>query len=247
MSTKVPSIRLNDGHDIPIVGFGTYATTSADITRALDAGYRHFDGADFYGNEREVGAALREAIQAGKVSRKDLYVVSKVWPNWVGKGRPTVSVKRSLANLGLDYLDLLLIHWPTPFKQVDDDYHPGAKEGHVLFDESIELYDVWREFEEIKKAGLVRSIGVSNFNSRQIQQLMDNSSTVPAVVQVESHPYFNNDRLRRWCLHFGIHLTAYSPLASTGPDLDQGIPRPIELPLIKQLASRRGVSPAAII
>ncbi|CAG2122447.1 unnamed protein product, partial [Medioppia subpectinata] len=76
---------------------------------------------------------------------------------------------------------------------------------------------------------------------------MDNSSTVPAVVQVESHPYFNNDRLRRWCLHFGIHLTAYSPLASTGPDLDQGIPRPIELPLIKQLASRRGVSPAAII
>ncbi|CAG2173533.1 unnamed protein product [Oppiella nova] len=247
MSAKVPTIRLNDGNLCPVVGFGTYETKKADILTAIEAGYRHFDGADFYGNEQEVGAALREAIAAGKVRREELFVVSKVWPNWTGKGRPTLSVKRTLKNLGLDYVDLLLIHWPTPFKQVDDDYHPGAADGQVLFDESIELYDIWREFEDIKSAGLTKSIGVSNFNSQQIQELIDNSKTVPAVLQVESHPYFNNDRLRRWCQEKGVRMTAYSPLASTGPNLNQSLPKPIDLPLFKELANKYGVSAAAII
>ncbi|XP_054159193.1 aldo-keto reductase family 1 member A1-like [Oppia nitens] len=243
--SSVQQINLNDGHSMPMVGFGTYEATGADIRVAIRAGYRLFDGADFYGNEAEVGAALRAAIAAGEVIRDQLFVVSKVWPNWLAAGRPTLSAERTLQNLGLDYVDLLLIHWPTPFKQVDDDYHPGASDGQVLFDESIELADVWREFELIKQKGLTRSIGVSNFNARQIQDLIDKSSTVPAVLQVESHPYFANTQLLRFCQQKGIAFIGYSPLATTGPN--KSLVPPIQLPLIRELAKKYGIGDAIVI
>jgi len=223
------------------------APKKADILIAISAGYRHFDCADFYGNEGDIGEALAEAIEEGKVKREELFVVSKVWPNWMAKGRPTASARRTLKKLRLEYLDLLLIHWPTPFLQVDSDYHPGSSEGQVLFDENIQLFDVWKEFEDIKRLGLTKSIGVSNFNSKQIQELIENSSTIPAVNQVESHPYFNNERLRKWLHEKGIQMTAYSPLASTGPNKPQSMVSVLDLPLIKALAEKYGCSSGNVV
>jgi len=250
IAAKVPTLTLNDGRQFPIVGLGTYEAPPGVVENvvrvAVDAGYRHFDCADFYENEHEVGRALRDAIREGKVTRDQLFITTKVWPNWHGRGRPTLSIQRSLKNLGLPYVDLLLIHWPTPFKQVDNDFYPQDASGQALFDESIQLVDVWKEFEQIKRDGLTRSIGVSNFNSEQIADLIKNSSTVPAVNQVECHPYLSQEKLLQWCRQRGIHLTAYSPLARTGTAEEKNTTSPLDIPLIKELAAKYGVSPAAI-
>lgn len=193
-----------------------------------------------------MGRALREAIKEGKVTREELFITTKVWPNWHGKGRPTKSVQRSLKNLGFPFVDLLLIHWPTPMKQDDNDFYPRDANDQCLFDESIQLLDVWKEFEQIKKAGLTRSIGVSNFNSQQIEDLIENSSTVPAVNQVECHPYLSQEKLLKWCSDRGIRLTAYSPLARTGTAEQKNTTSPLDIPLVKELAKKYNVSPAAI-
>ena len=154
MHLKVPTVKLNDGTKMPMVGLGTLQSQNLEqvVITAIEAGYRHFDCADFYGNEDEIGRAFRKAIDLDMVSRKELFVVSKVWPNWYTKGRPTKSVKRSLKNLGLDYLDQLLIHWPTGFKQQDKDFMPVDEDDQCIFDD-IDYVDVWKEFEEIKKSG----------------------------------------------------------------------------------------------
>jgi diketogulonate reductase-like aldo/keto reductase len=152
---RVPRIKLNDGNCIPVVGLGTMRVHKDAVLIALNAGYRHFDCADFYKNEESIGTALRNAIDEGKVKREDLFITTKVWPTWLGKGRPMQSAQRSLKNLGFDYLDLLLIHWPTPFKQVDNNFWPMNENDECELDESIELIDVWKEFEEIKKAGIL--------------------------------------------------------------------------------------------
>jgi aldehyde reductase len=250
VAEKVPVIRLNDGNFIPVIGLGTFESPPGVVENvvkvAIDAGYRHFDCADFYENEDEVGKALRQAIKDGKVKREDLFITSKVWPNWFAKGRPTKSAQRTLKNLGFDYVDLLLVHWPTPLKQVDDDFYPKDKNGQCLFDESIQLIDVWKEFEDIKKRGLTKSIGVSNFNSEQIDDLIKNSSTVPAVNQVESHPFLSQEKLLKWCRQRNIELTAYSPLARTGTGEQKNTTSPLDIPLIKDLAKKYNVSPAAI-
>lgn len=155
MASKVA--KLSDGNEIPLLGLGTFQSPPGVVYQAaldaIDVGYRHFDCADFYENEAEIGKAFNDAIKAGKVTRKELFVTSKVWPTWLGSGRPTLSAKRTLKNLGLDYVDLLLVHWPTPFKQDDNDFYPGHENDQVLFDESIDLVEVWREFERIKAAG----------------------------------------------------------------------------------------------
>jgi aldehyde reductase len=250
VAEKVPVVRLNDGNFIPVLGLGTFQSPPGVVENAIkvaiDAGYRHFDCADFYENEDEVGKALRQAIKEGKVKREDLFITGKVWPNWFAKGRPTKSAQRTLKNLGFDFVDLLLIHWPTPLKQVDDDFYPKDKNGQCLFDESIQLIDVWKEFEDIKKRGLTKSIGVSNFNSEQIDDLIKNSSTVPVMNQVESHPFLSQEKLLKWCRQRNIELTAYSPLARSGTEEEKNTTSPLDIPLIKDLAKKYNVSPAAI-
>lgn len=158
MSTKQLNVKLNDGNNIPIVGLGTYQAPKGEtkqvVTLALKAGYRHFDCADFYENEDEVGEALAEAFANDLVKREQVFITTKVWPNWHASGRPTQSVKRSLKNLGLTYVDLLLIHWPTPFEQDDDHFYPVDKDNQILLDETIDLVEVWKEFEQIKSQGL---------------------------------------------------------------------------------------------
>jgi len=242
---NVPLVELNDGNNIPIIGFGTMGVDETAVSIALDAGYRHFDCADVHQNEEAVGKALRHAIDEGKVKREDLFITSKVWPTWVGNGRPMKSVLRSLQSLELDYLDLLLIHSPTPFKQEDHTYWPVGEDDRCQLDESIELIDIWKEFEQIKKAGLTRSIGVSNFNSRQLDDLIKNSSTVPVVNQVESHPFNSNSKLLKWMNDRNIEMIAYSPLASPGMK-DRKTPSPLDVPLIEYIGMSYNKTPADI-
>jgi diketogulonate reductase-like aldo/keto reductase len=179
------------------------------------------------------------------VKREDLFITSKVWPTWFAKGRPMTSAKRILKSLEMDYLDLLLINWPTPFKQVDHTFWPVDEDDQCQLDEDIEMIDVWKEFEQIKKEGLARSIGVSNFNSRQLDDLIKNSSTVPAVNEVESHPFNTNSKLLKWMNERGVEMIAYSPLAKAGMK-DKKTPSPLEVPLIEYIAMSYNKTPADI-
>ena len=175
---SVPTVKLNDGTEIPILGLGTYEAPKGEtkkiVSLALQAGYRHLDCADFYENEDEVGEALAEAFASGLVTRNDVYITTKVWPNWHAKGRPTLSAKRSLKNLGLDYVDLLLIHWPTPLKQDDDHFYP-VDENNQAIQEMVKkaettavengLFENARENAEMMIKGFI----YQNFDSQEYQ------------------------------------------------------------------------------
>lgn len=191
--TSVPTVTLNDGVQIPQLGFGVFqidpADTQATVEKALEIGYRHIDTAKIYGNEAEVGAALR----ASGIARDDLFVTTKLWNDDQGTDSVQKAFDESLDKLGLDVLDLYLIHWPTPERDL--------------------FVDSWKGFEQLKASGRVRSIGVSNFRVQDLQRLADEGLTTPSVNQIELHPTLTQDTLRAYHLEHGIETEAWSPLA----------------------------------
>lgn len=191
--SDVAAIALNDGRTMPVVGFGVYLVppdqTQAAVTAALQAGYRSIDTAALYRNEAAIGSAISDC----DVSREDLFVTTKVWNSDHGFESTLAAFDRSLRRLGLDNLDLYLIHWPTP--------------GRDLF------VDTWRALEHLQADGRVRSIGVSNFGVDHLQRLLDECQVVPAVNQVELHPQMIQATLRRFHDQHGIITEAWSPLA----------------------------------
>ena len=210
VSRVIPTIQLNDGHAIPQLGFGVFkvdpAETAAVTRHALDAGYRHIDTAEMYGNERGVGEAIRD------LPRADVYVTSKL-DN--GVHRPDDARRafaQTLADLGTDYVDLFLIHWPLPTRY-DGDY-----------------VSTWKVLEEFKADGRARSIGVSNFQVAHLERLAAEADVVPAVNQIELHPYLLNDEVRAYGEAHGIATEAWSPIAK-GQVLDD--------PVIAQIAESR--------
>ncbi|KQY60318.1 oxidoreductase [Aeromicrobium sp. Root495] len=191
--TSVPTVTLNDGVQIPQLGFGVFqidpADTQATVEKALEIGYRHIDTAKIYGNEAEVGAALR----ASGIARDELFVTTKLWNDDQGKDSTQKAFDESMEKLGLDVLDLYLIHWPTPER---------------------DLYvETWKVFEELFASGRVRSIGVSNFRVQDLQRLADEGLTTPSVNQIELHPSLTQDVLRAYHAEHGIKTEAWSPLA----------------------------------
>ncbi|TFD61879.1 MULTISPECIES: aldo/keto reductase [unclassified Cryobacterium] len=191
--TTVPTLTLNNGTSIPQLGFGTFQitpeTTKAATLAALEAGYRHIDTAEMYGNEKEVG----EAIAASGIARADIYVTSKLNNGFHDRADALAAFDRTLEALGFDYLDLFLIHWPLP-----------AVGDYVA---------TWKAMEEMQSSGRVRTIGVSNFQQAHLQRLFDETDTVPAVNQIEVHPYLTQDSLRAFNTEHGIATEAWSPLA----------------------------------
>ena len=191
--TAVPTLTLNNGTSIPQLGFGTFQitpeTTKAATLAALDAGYRHIDTAEMYGNEKEVG----EAIAASGLARADIYVTSKLNNGFHDRADALAAFDRTLEALGFDYLDLFLIHWPLP---AVGDY-----------------VETWKAMEEMQRSGRVKTIGVSNFQKEHLQRLFDETDTVPAVNQIEVHPYLTQDSLRAFNTEHGIATEAWSPLA----------------------------------
>ena len=218
--TAVPNITLNNGVEIPQLGFGVFQIepdqTVEAVARALEVGYRHIDTAEMYGNEKEVG----EAMRASGLDRGDVFVTSKLNN---GHHRPDDARRafdRTLSDLGFDYVDLFLIHWPLP-TLYDGDY-----------------VSTWRTLEEFKEDGRARSIGVSNFQVDNLERLAAETDVVPAVNQIELHPYLLNEEVRSYGESHGIATEAWSPIAQ-GAVLDD--------PTIAEIAERLGRTPAQVV
>lgn len=215
--SAVPDITLNNGVDVPQLGFGTYKIPSADTREAtltaLEIGYRHIDTAQMYGNEKEVGQAIRDS----GLDRDDVFVTSKLNNPFHEPDAAHAAFDRSLEDLGLERLDLFLIHWPLP--AVGD------------------FVETWRALEEMYRSGRVRAVGVSNFQPHHLRRLLAGSVVVPAVNQVEVHPYLTQDEVRAFNAERGIATEAWSPLAKG---------RVLNDPVLIRIADAAGRTPAQV-
>jgi len=249
MSAVIPKIKFYNGREIPLVGLGTWKS-GPDVIRqtvkeAVYAGYRHLDCAWMYQNEQEVGKAIHELFSEGVVKREELFITSKLWNTFHSKSRVQIGLKETLKALGLAFIDLFLIHWPVGYKEGDD---PLPKDDNGKFIPSdIDFIETWKAMEDLVREGLCRNIGVSNFNIKQVQRILDEGDLKPVVLQVECHPYLNQSELVDFCHNNGIVLTAYSPLGS--PDRTWATdddPKVLEDPVLKSIAEKYGKSPAQI-
>lgn len=215
--TAVPAITLNNAVQIPQLGFGTFQIepeeTRETTLAALEAGYRHIDTAEMYGNEKEVGQAVRDS----GIDRADIFVTSKLNNGAHAHDDALKAFDRTMDDLGLDYLDLFLIHWPLPGKG--------------------DFVETWKALEEIYRSGRSKAIGVSNFQPHHLRRLMQGSDVVPAVNQIEVHPYLTQDDVRAFGAEHDIATEAWSPIAQ-GKVLDD--------PTINRIAQRVGKSPAQV-
>jgi len=209
--------KLNTGASIPHVGLGTWQS-KPDVVKhavkvALQSGYRHIDCAWIYGNEKEVGEAIRES----NIPRSELFITTKLWNNSHRPEEVLPALETSLKNLGLDYVDLYLIHWPLAFKSGPDAVARDS-EGKLLF-ENVDFTETYKAMEALIPTGKTKAIGVSNFSIKNLEKLLASAKIVPAANQVELHPENPQWELLEFCKAKGIHLTAYSPLGSTDSPL----------------------------
>ena len=244
-------LRFSNGDRMPILGLGTWKSDPgqvyAAVREAIRLGYRHIDCALFYGNEPEIGSALQDAIRDGEVSRDQLWITSKLWSNRHGQERVEGSLRESLSNLALDYLDLYLIHWPIPIKP-SVNFPTSAAD----FEDpaSVPIASTWAGMEAALAAGLTRHIGVSNFSRRKLEELLAHCNVRPEVNQIERHPLLQQPELIAYCQANGIAITAYSPLGSLDrPDFVQAPDAPVllEHPLIAAIAEAHGCTPAQVL
>lgn len=213
------AITLNSGFKMPILGLGVWRMDGKDIRNllinAIKIGYRHFDCAADYQNEVEVGEALAEAFQTGLVKREDLFITTKLWNS--DHGHVIEACKASLKKLQLDYLDLFLIHFPIATKHTGVGTTGSAldEDGVLDIDTTISLETTWHAMEELVPMGLVRSIGISNYDIFLTRDCLAYSKVKPAVNQIETHPYFQRDSLVKFCQKHGICVTAHTPLGGS--------------------------------
>jgi diketogulonate reductase-like aldo/keto reductase len=213
---------LNNGTEIPEIGFGTWQTTEGvqkTVKLALEAGYTHIDTADIYGNEAEIG----EAIEESGIDRKNLYLTTKIWNSNRNTQGVKQSVEQSLKKLKTDYLDLLLIHWPANAKQFANWKEINA--------------ETWKAMEELYKSGVVKTIGVSNFMLPQLKALLETAEVIPAVNQIEFHPGYTQEETVNYAKEKGIVIEAWSPIGSGRLLKDENL---------KKIADNYGVSPAIL-
>jgi alcohol dehydrogenase (NADP+) len=240
--TRMP---LNNGSGVmPALGFGTLipdAAVTITATRdALEAGFRHFDCAERYRNEREVGEALQVGLAAGGLAREDIFVTTKLWNTNHRPERVEPAFEKSLDRLQLKYLDLYLIHTPFAF-QPGEEQDPRDQNGNVLYDNGITLLDTWRALEGLVDHGKCRAIGLSDIGLNELLPLYESARIKPAVVQVEAHPYLPETELLQFCKEKGIVLLAFAPL---GHGMKPGL---LEDPVIAAIAARVGKTPAQVL
>jgi len=242
--TQVPNIKLNNGLNMPALGFGTWQSkpgeVAASVKIAIEAGYRHIDGALIYQNEPEVGEGIKTKIDDGTVKREDLFVVSKLWNNAHRPDCVLPAIKKTLSDLGLTYVDLYLVHWPMGL-QPGEELVPRDANGKAIVDNETDLADTWKEMEKLVELGLTKSIGVSNFNSEQIEHILKNAKIPPATNQIEMHPYFIQTKLVEFCKKRGVSITAYSPFASPShPTAKPGDPKLLDEPKLLEIGKKYG-------
>lgn len=237
------SITLNTGAKMPIIGLGTFLSSTGEVYQAvrwaIKLGYKHIDCAAIYHNQEEVGQALIDAINEGDIKREDIFITSKLWndSHKIDDVRP--ALENTLKELKLDYLDLYLMHWPvaqakgTAMPQNDNDWIPLSE---------VPLWETWAEMEKLYNDGLVKAIGVSNFNEENLSKIIAKTQVVPAVNQVECHPLLNQNELIAYCSKNNIAITAYSPLGAQRSDGSL-----LANPRIVQIAAKLNATPAQVL
>ncbi|MBI6864440.1 aldo/keto reductase [Lysinibacillus sp. fkY74-1] len=216
------TVTLNNGLKMPLVGYGVFRVPEGEdlaeaVKTAIAKGYRSIDTAQVYRNEESVGRGIRAAIEEGLVTREELFITSKVWNDGLSYEETLAAYDSSLEKIGLDYLDLYLVHWPG----IDTNY-----------------LDVYKALEKIYQDGRVRSIGVSNFHVHHLEYLLKEATVVPVINQIEFHPHLTQEEVRAYCTDKGIQVEAWSPLMN-GALLEEA--------LIQELASKYGKTPAQIV
>jgi aldehyde reductase len=229
---------------MPLLGFGTLipdAATTISATRyALEAGFRHFDCAERYRNEAEVGEALQAGLASEGIDRKDIFVTTKLWNTNHRPDRVAMAFEGSLNRLKLDYLDLYLMHTPFAF-QPGDDQDPRDQNGNVIYDRDVSLLDTWKAMEGLVDGGRCRAIGLSDITLKDLVPIYESARIKPAVIQVEAHPYLPETELLNFCNENNIVFLAFAPLG-------HGIkPGPLEDPIILAIAARVGKTPAQVL
>jgi alcohol dehydrogenase (NADP+) len=242
---RVKRIALSHGAGrMPALGFGTLIPDAAVTIRAtrnaLEAGFRHFDCAERYGNEREVGRALEAGLAAEGIAREDIFVTTKLWNSNHRPERVEPAFEASLDRLGLKYLDLYLMHTPFAF-QPGDEQDPRDRNGNVLYDREVTLFDTWNAMEALVDNGKCRAIGLSDLGTNELKPFYESARIKPAVVQVEAHPYLPETELLEFCKENGIVFLAFAPLG-------HGMrPGPLDDPVISAIAARVGKTPAQVL
>jgi aldehyde reductase len=236
-------LRHGAGH-MPVLGFGTLipdAAVTISATRdALEAGFRHFDCAERYRNEREVGEALQAGLAAGGIAREDIFVTTKLWNSNHRPERVKPAFEASQDRLGLNDLDLYLIHTPFAF-QPGDEQDPRDQNGNIIYDRGVTLLDTWGAMESLVDGGRCRAIGLSDIGLNELLPIYESARIKPAVVQVEAHPYLPETELLEFCRKNGIVFLAFAPLG-------HGIkPGPLEDPVVSAIAGRVGKTPAQVL
>lgn len=240
---------------IPGIGMGTFGNdkfsskqTAEAVYGAIKAGYRLFDGAAAYGNEKEIGEVYHQAFQEGLVQREDLTIMTKVWNDMHGEGDVLVACAKSLRDLRLRYLDIYMVHWPFPNYHAPGAHLEGRNPDAVPF--SAEAYlSVWRQMEQLVDLGLVKGIGMSNMTIAKLEQILPLCRIKPVVLEIEMHPSFQQPQLYEYCISHNILPIAYSPLGSPcrpQRDTEAGDAVTFELPALQEIAAAHGCHPALI-
>jgi D-xylose reductase len=261
MLGTMTTLTLRTGHELPAMGLGTWKIpreACADtVHAAIVAGYRHLDCACDYGNEVEVGRGIARAIAEGVVTREELWITSKLWNTYHRPEHVEPALRRSLADLGLDYLDLYLIHFPISLRFVPFEeryppewlFDPSADDPRMRFD-PVPLAETWAAMERLADAGLTRTLGVCNMTTGLLRDLMAGARIQPAVLQVEMHAYLTQERLLRFCGQNEIAVTAFSPLGA-GSYVSLGMAdtsqSSLEDPVVRDVAGRVGATPAQVL
>uniref|UniRef100_A0A8C6DL10 NADP-dependent oxidoreductase domain-containing protein n=1 Tax=Moschus moschiferus TaxID=68415 RepID=A0A8C6DL10_MOSMO len=248
-------VKLNDGHFIPVLGFGTLAppevpkSEALEVTKfAIEVGFHHIDCAHLYQNEEHVGQAIRSKIADGTVKREDIFYTSKVWSTFLRPELVQPALEKSLKDLQLEYVDLYIIHHPVALVP-GEALFPTDENGKMIYD-SVDLCRTWEALEKCKDAGLTKSIGVSNFNHKQLEKILNKPGLKykPVCNQVECHPYLNQSKLLEFCKSHDIVLVAYGALGSQRSLqwLDPNLPHLLEDPVLSAIAQKHKQTPALV-
>jgi len=229
---------------MPALGFGTLIPDPTDTINAtkaaLEAGFRQFDSAERYRNEKQVGEAMQEVFKEGKIKREDVFIATKLWNSNHRPERVKPAFDASLHRLQLDYLDLYLIHTPFAF-QPGEEQDPRDENGKVIYDDGITLLDTWRALESLVDDGRCKAIGLSDVNVEKTKEIFEAARIKPAVIHVESHPYLPEWELLEFCKQNGIALQAFAALGHSSE------PRLLDDPVITSIAKRVNKTPAQVV